>query len=54
MLLSEVIRYIAENVFISNEQQNIVKQRLLKEVEDSKIKSDFIIDKHEGDYKDGK
>ena len=37
MLLSEIIRYIADNVLISDEQYKKVKQRLLKEVSNSNI-----------------
>lgn len=49
MLLSEIIRYIAENVFISDEQYTKVKQRLLKEVSNSNIVNSTVSDTEERD-----
>ena len=54
MLLSEIIRYIADNVLISDEQYKKVKQRLLKEVSNSNIVNSNASDAEERDSRYGK
>ena len=49
MLLSEIIRYIADNVLIADEQYKKVKQRLLKEVSNSNIVNSNASDAEERD-----